>query len=105
MHYVILGNGVCGMEAALALRRRDGGARISLVSDEHDHFFSRPALMYVLCGQLRLQDTEPYDRGLYERMGFERVRRRVQRLDAAAKALHFEDGSSVAYDKLLIAAG
>jgi NADPH-dependent 2,4-dienoyl-CoA reductase/sulfur reductase-like enzyme len=105
MHYVIIGNGVCGMEAALALRRRDGGARISLVSDEHDHFFSRPALMYVLCGQLRLQDTEPYDRGLYERMGFERVRRRVQRLDAAAKALHFEDGSNVAYDKLLIAAG
>jgi NADPH-dependent 2,4-dienoyl-CoA reductase/sulfur reductase-like enzyme len=38
-------------------------------------------------------------------MGFERVRRRVQRLDAAAKALHFEDGSNVAYDKLLIAAG
>ena len=62
------------MEAALALRGRDADARITLVSEEHDHFFSRPALMYVFAGQLRLQDTEPYDRGLYERMGFERVR-------------------------------
>ncbi|HJS59490.1 MAG TPA: NAD(P)/FAD-dependent oxidoreductase [Vicinamibacteria bacterium] len=105
MHYVILGNGVAGIEAALALRRRDAEARISLVSDEHDHFFSRPALMYVLCGQLRLQDTEPYDRGLYERMGFERVRGRVQRLDTAARLLHLEAGPSLGYDKLLIAAG
>jgi len=105
VHYVILGNGVAGMEAALALRHRDAEARISLVSDEHDHFFSRPALMYVLCGQLRLQDTEPYDRRLYERMGFERVRGRVQRLDTAAKLLHFEAGPTVGYDKLLIAAG
>ena len=35
----------------------------SLVSDEHDHFYSRTALMYVFAGQMRLQDTEPYDRG------------------------------------------
>ena len=32
MHYVILGNGVCGFEAGLALRARDARARISLVS-------------------------------------------------------------------------
>jgi NADH dehydrogenase FAD-containing subunit len=44
MRYVILGNGVCGMEAALALRGRDPEARITLVSAEHDHLFSRPAI-------------------------------------------------------------
>jgi NADPH-dependent 2,4-dienoyl-CoA reductase/sulfur reductase-like enzyme len=105
LHFVIVGNGVAGMEAALALRQREAGARISLVSDEHDHFFSRPALMYVFCGQLDLRATEPYDRRLYERMGFERVRGRVQHLDTAAKALRFEDGQSLAYDKLLLAVG
>jgi len=105
MHHVIVGNGVCGMEAALALRARDAQARISLVSDEHDHFFSRPALMYVFAGQTRLQDTEPYDRRLYERMGFERVSRRVTNLDAAGHALVFADGSRLAYDKLLLAVG
>ncbi len=105
MHFVIVGNGVAGMEAALGLRQREAKARISLVSDEHDHFFSRPALMYVFCGQLDLRATEPYDRGLYERMAFERVRGRVQQLDTRAQALQFEDGKSLGYDKLLLAVG
>jgi NADPH-dependent 2,4-dienoyl-CoA reductase/sulfur reductase-like enzyme len=105
MHYVIVGNGVCGMEAALALRRRDAEARISLVSDEHDHFYSRPALMYVFAGQMSLRDTEPYDRGLYERLRFERVPKRVTSLDTQAKTLRFEEGSTLGYDRLLLAVG
>jgi NADPH-dependent 2,4-dienoyl-CoA reductase/sulfur reductase-like enzyme len=105
MHYVIVGNGVCGMEAALALRRKDGEARITLVSDEHDHFYSRTALMYVFAGQMRLRDTEPYDRGLYERLRFERVRERVAELDAQGKSLRFEGGSALGYDRLLLAVG
>jgi NADPH-dependent 2,4-dienoyl-CoA reductase/sulfur reductase-like enzyme len=93
------------MEAALALRARDEDARIVLVSDEHEHFFSRPALMYVFAGQLRLRDTEPYDRGLYERMRFERVSRRVAALDGASRAIVFADGSRLGYDALLLATG
>lgn len=105
MHYVIVGNGVAGMEAALALRRRDDEARISLISDEHDHFYSRPALMYVLAGQLDLRATEPYDRALYERLRFERLRGRVVRLDHERRTLHFEDGRNTGYDRLLLAVG
>jgi NAD(P)H-nitrite reductase large subunit len=105
VHHVILGNGIAGIEAALALRRREGQARISVVSDEHDHLYSRPALMYVFAGQLSLRDTEPYDRGLYERMRFERVARRVASLDAPSRALVLEDGSRLAYDRLLLAVG
>jgi NADPH-dependent 2,4-dienoyl-CoA reductase/sulfur reductase-like enzyme len=105
MHYAIVGNGVSGMEAALALRERDAGGRITIVSDEHDHFFSRPALMYIFAGQTTLRDTEPYDRRLYERMGFERVRKRVASVDAAGHALVFADGSRLAYDRLLLASG
>lgn len=105
MHYVIVGNGVAGMEAALALRRRDDEARISLVSDEHDHFYSRPALMYVLAGQLDLRATEPYDRTLYERLRFERVRARVTHLDPAARRLGLDNGAALTYDRLLLAVG
>ena len=105
MHHVIVGNGVCGMEAALALRRKDGESRITLISDEHDHFYSRTALMYVFAGQMRLRDTEPYDRGLYERLRFERVRERVAELDAQGKSLRFEGGSTLGYDRLLLAVG
>jgi NADPH-dependent 2,4-dienoyl-CoA reductase/sulfur reductase-like enzyme len=105
VHYAILGNGVAGMEAALALRARDDESRITLVSAEHDHFFSRPALMYVFAGQTSLRDTEPYDRGLYGRMRFERRSGRVAALDAPGHALVFEDGSRLAYDRLLLAVG
>jgi NADPH-dependent 2,4-dienoyl-CoA reductase/sulfur reductase-like enzyme len=105
MHYVVLGNGVAGIEAALALRARDLRARISVVSAEHDHFFSRPALMYVFAGQTSLRDTEPYDRAFYDRMRFERRSGRVTHLDAAGHALVFEDGARLGYDKLLLAVG
>lgn len=105
MHFVIVGNGVCGMEAALALRAREAKARVTLVSEEHDHFFSRPALMYVFAGQTSLRDTEPYDRNLYERMGFERVSRRVASVAPAAKELVLTDGTRLSYDKLLLAVG
>jgi len=74
VHYVILGNGVAGVEAAQGVRGLDPSSRITLVSAESDHFFSRPALMYIFAGQMRLQDTEPHDRGFYSRMRFERVR-------------------------------
>lgn len=104
-HYAIVGNGVCGMEAALLLRAREAEARITLVSDEHDHLFSRPALMYVFAGQTSLRDTEPYDRGLYERLRFERVRRRVAAVDAPGHALVFDDGARLGYDRLLLATG
>ncbi len=105
MHYVIVGNGVCGIEAALLLRGREASARITVVSDEHEHFYSRPALMYVFAGQTSLQDTEPFDRGLYGRMGFERVQRRVASVDHGARSLALEDGSRLGYDKLLLAVG
>jgi NADPH-dependent 2,4-dienoyl-CoA reductase/sulfur reductase-like enzyme len=105
MHYVIVGNGVCGIEAALALRAREAQARITLVSEEHDHFFSRPALMYIFAGQTSLRDTEPYDRRLYERMGFERVSRRVASVAPDRHELAFADGSRLGYDKLLLAVG
>jgi NADPH-dependent 2,4-dienoyl-CoA reductase/sulfur reductase-like enzyme len=105
VHYAILGNGVAGVEAALALRARDAEARVTIVSAEHDHLFSRPALMYVFAGQTSLRDTEPYDRRLYERLGFERRSGRVKAVDAPGHALVFEDGARLSYDRLLLAVG
>jgi NADPH-dependent 2,4-dienoyl-CoA reductase/sulfur reductase-like enzyme len=102
---VIVGSGVCGIEAALALRRREPETPIALLSDEHDHFFSRPALMYVFAGQMTLRDTEPYDRELFGRMGFERIRGRVTALDPSARRLTLDSGATAGYDRLLLAVG
>jgi NADPH-dependent 2,4-dienoyl-CoA reductase/sulfur reductase-like enzyme len=105
MKTVVVGNGVCGIEAALALRAREPGAEVAIAADEHDHFFSRPALMYVFAGQLTLADTEPHGRGLYEGMRFRRVRDRVAGLDTVGRTLALASGETLAYDRLLLAVG
>ena len=45
MRLVIVGNGVAGMEAALAVRARQPEWDVTIISEESDHFFSRTALM------------------------------------------------------------
>ena len=105
MHYVIVGNSIAGIEAAIALRTRDAAARITLVSYEHDHPFARVSLMYLFCGQLSLKDTEFHDRDLYARMRFDRVRDRVVGVDGAERRLSLAAGGTLAYDRLLLAVG
>ncbi|MFQ5608444.1 MAG: NAD(P)/FAD-dependent oxidoreductase [Candidatus Zixiibacteriota bacterium] len=105
MRYVIIGNGVAGINAAGEIRRFDSSADISIVSSESDHFFSRTALMYVFCGQLSERDVEPFERDHYQRMNYTRVRDRVTGLDSGAKRLKLESGKSLEYDRLLIASG
>jgi NADPH-dependent 2,4-dienoyl-CoA reductase/sulfur reductase-like enzyme len=106
MRVVIVGNGVAGIEAALAVRGRQEDWPITLVSEESDHFFSRPALMYALCGQMSQRNIEPYERDLYQRMGFERVRARATGLEPGARRLQLAGGlAPLEYDRLLVACG
>ena len=106
MHVVIVGNGVAGIEAAITVRNREPKWNITIVSEESDHFFSRTALMWVICGQLSHQCIEPHERDLYERMGFVRVRARAVGLDVEAHELHVSgQAEPLRYDRLLIACG
>ena len=105
MHYVIIGNGVAGINAANQIRSRDDDARISIISYESDHFFSRTALMYVFCGQLSNRCVEPYERDYYATMNFERLRDTVVAIEPERKQLHLKQHGEFSYDRLLIAAG
>jgi len=106
MRIVIIGNGVAGMEAALAVRKREPGWEITLISEESDHFFSRTALMWVFSGQMSHRDIEPLERDAYERLGFRRVRARATGIDTARRLVSLTGArESVPYDRLLIASG
>jgi NADPH-dependent 2,4-dienoyl-CoA reductase/sulfur reductase-like enzyme len=96
------------MEAALAIRQREPDWEICIVSEESDHPFSRTALMYVFCGQLSHRDIETYERDLYERLGFGRVRARATGVDVEARQVLLAGGLEPLpydYDRLLIACG
>jgi NADPH-dependent 2,4-dienoyl-CoA reductase/sulfur reductase-like enzyme len=106
MRIVIIGNGVAGMEAALAVRKREPSWEISLISEESDHFFSRTALMWVFSGQMSHRDIEPLERDAYARLGFRRVRARATGIDTTQRLVLLAGGlDPVPYDRLLIASG
>jgi NADPH-dependent 2,4-dienoyl-CoA reductase/sulfur reductase-like enzyme len=105
MRFVIIGNGVAGTTAALALRARDPDAAITMISGESDYFFSRTALMYAYLDRMTLRDLEPYERGVWEKQRIQRVRGWVRDLDATSKTLTLDNGSVVPYDRLLLATG
>lgn len=106
MRIAIIGNGVAGMEAALAVRSREPGWEITVISEESDHFFSRTALMWVFSGQMSHRDIEPLERDAYERLRLRRVRARATGIDSASRRVLFAGGlDPLAYDRLLIASG
>jgi NADPH-dependent 2,4-dienoyl-CoA reductase/sulfur reductase-like enzyme len=105
MHFVIVGNGVAGITAAFAIRRREPGARITVISGESDYHFSRTALMYAFMDRMTLRDMEPFERRVYDKQRVERVRGWVCNLDAGTRTLMLADGREIRYDRLLLATG
>ena len=105
MHTVILGNGVAGVSAALALRERAPERRITLLSGESTHHYSRPALMYVFMGQLRYEDTKPFEDGFWREQRLELVRDWVTRVDPHERELVLRRGGRLRFDQLLLATG
>jgi len=107
MHYVIIGNGVAGIEAAFTLRERfdPSEADITVISKETDYFYSRTALMYAFMDMMERKDLEPFERGFYDKQKIRLVRDTVTDLDADAKKLTLEGAGEMPYDKLLLAVG
>ncbi|HET8736788.1 MAG TPA: NAD(P)/FAD-dependent oxidoreductase [Pricia sp.] len=117
-HIVIIGNGISGVTAARHIRKLTGppagpkdpattrsGKKITLISSETEHFFSRTALMYVYMGHMRWTDIEPYEHWFWEKNHLELKKAYVERIDTEAKTLHFSQGKPMHYDKLIIATG
>lgn len=103
--HLILGNGVAGITAALKLREIDPAARISVISRETAYYFSRTALMYILMGQARLEDTEPFERNFYQKKQINLIQAEASHADWKNRKLFLKDGTQLDYDKLLIASG
>ncbi|HEX8328647.1 MAG TPA: FAD-dependent oxidoreductase [Hymenobacter sp.] len=105
MHLVIIGNGITGVSCALEVRRLRPDAQITLVSNESAFHYSRTALMYVYMGHLRPQDIKPYEDWFWAENRLALVHATATTLDTAEKRVVLDNGTTLAYDHLLLATG
>ncbi len=103
-HIVIIGNGISGVTAARHIRKLSD-KKITIVSAETDYFFSRTALMYVYMGHMKFEHTHPYENWFWKKNRIELKKGYVTTINSKNKSLHFAEGDTLNYDKLIIATG
>lgn len=102
---LIIGNGISGITAARHIRKKDTAAEILVVSGESDYFFSRTALMYIYMGHMKYDHTKPYEDGFWEKNRISLKQAWVDRVDFQGKKVEYRNGSTDAYDVLILATG
>jgi NAD(P)H-nitrite reductase large subunit len=103
-HIVIIGNGITGVTAACHLRKR-GEDRITIISAETEHAYSRPALMYIFMGDLTYADTKLHEDWFWAKNRIELRRGWVDGIDSAQKRIQLREGGTMDYDALVLATG
>jgi len=106
-HHVILGAGPAGVIAAETLRKHCPHDRITVIGDENEAPYSRMAIPYLLIGKVGEEGTHlRHTVGHFEKLGIQVQRGvRAKVLDSAKRTLELSDGSTLGFDKLLIATG
>lgn len=103
--FVILGSGAAGSAAAWTLRDEGFSGKLILVEREREAPYDRTALSkFVPAGKMKISEVPaPVDDEFLQQV--ERYYGDVERLDSRAQCLHFADGATLHFDKLLIATG
>lgn len=106
--FVIVGGGLAGAKAAETLRAEGFTGRVILIGDERDHPYERPPLSKdYLLGKAAREGAFVHEPAWYARHDVElHLGRTVDAVDRAARTVRFgDDGTTVRYDKLLLATG
>ncbi|WP_380181822.1 FAD-dependent oxidoreductase [Kalamiella sp. sgz302252] len=103
--FVVLGTGAAGAAAAWTLRREGFKGRLVLVDREKQAPYDRTVLSkFVPAGNMAIDEVPPLlDEEFWHYA--ERKQGDVEQLDSRERLLRFADGSTLKYDKLLIATG
>jgi len=108
MKYVLIGAGPAGVRAAETLRQEDPAGEVTLVSGEPGEPYARMAIPYILTGSITeagaLQRKSP---GHFASLGVRYLNRKAVKVHAGAQGgtVGLDDGTVLAYDRLLVATG
>lgn len=106
MKHVIIGNGPAGVIAAETIRKNAPLDEIVMIGDEPEPSYSRMAIPYLLIGNIQERGTYlRKDDNHFLKLRIEEKRGRARRIDSAVRTVELEDGTTLAYDRLLIATG
>ncbi|MHB9036906.1 MAG: NAD(P)/FAD-dependent oxidoreductase [Armatimonadota bacterium] len=106
MQYLIIGNSAAGLNAAEAIRSRDPDGEVTIVSAENYPAYSRCLIPYYMEGKVSEDDMLYRPKDYYEANRFKAMLGvRVVSVQPGEKTVTLDDGSKLAYDKLLIATG
>jgi NADPH-dependent 2,4-dienoyl-CoA reductase/sulfur reductase-like enzyme len=106
MQHLILGNGPAGVLAAETIRRHHRLDRIILVGDEAEPPYSRMAIPYLLAGSVSESGTYlRHDPDHFRDLNIELIHGRATTIDTTAKTVRLANGTSLIYDRLLLATG
>ena len=107
MKHVILGAGPAGVIAAETIRKHRPADDITIIGDEPEAPYSRMAIPYLLMENIQEDGTHLRHGGDHFSRARITVRRelRATAVNTKAKSVTLSDGSSLNYDKLLVATG
>ncbi len=104
--YLVIGNGIAGINALEAIRSLDPHSPLTLIAEEDFPPYSRPLISLVLEGALPPERLPIRPPDFYRQLEVRAlVGQRVVELDPKAARVRTDRGEQVAYDRLLIASG
>ena len=106
MRHVIIGTGPAGVTAAETLKKLDPGSVVTMIGDEPEPPYSRMAIPYLLIDQIVESGTYlRKNSNHYKELGISHVGGLVDSINQEKSEVNLHGGTTVGYDRLLIASG
>lgn len=104
--YVILGNGIAGLNAAKAIRERDKTGTVVMISNESCSSYNRPMLTKTMLASLTAEQIAVEPESWYEENDICQILgRTVVSVDTEKSEVILDDGSQIHFTRLIYALG
>ncbi len=104
--FVILGNGIAGLNAAKAIRERNKTCSITMISEEESLTYNRPMLTKSMLAEYEAEQLLVEKKSWYEQKNIKTILgKKISALDTDKKTVLLEDGTTLSYDKCIYSLG